>query len=67
MKTVELHDRHGGLLSSAVVIGEVIGIYIDDDLIVNGRVDIARARPIARLGYRDYSVVDEVFSLDYPK
>jgi flavin reductase (DIM6/NTAB) family NADH-FMN oxidoreductase RutF len=67
MKTVELHDRHGGLLSSAVVIGEVIGIYIDDDLIVNGRVDIARARPIARLGYRDYSVVDEVFSLDYPR
>jgi flavin reductase (DIM6/NTAB) family NADH-FMN oxidoreductase RutF len=67
MKTVELHDRSGNLISSAVVIGEVIGIYIDDALIVDGRVDIARARPIARLGYRDYTVVDEIFSLRYPK
>ncbi len=67
MKTVELHDRSGNLMSSAVVIGEVIGIYIDDALIVDGRVDIARARPIARLGYRDYTVVDEIFSLRYPK
>jgi flavin reductase (DIM6/NTAB) family NADH-FMN oxidoreductase RutF len=67
MKTVELHSRQGDLLPSAMIIGEVIGIYIDDAIIVNGRVDIPRARPIARLGYRDYCVVDEVFSLDYPK
>jgi flavin reductase (DIM6/NTAB) family NADH-FMN oxidoreductase RutF len=66
MKTVELRGRDGDLWTSAVVIGEVIGIYIDDNLIVNGRVDITRARPIARLGYRDYCTVDEFFSLEYP-
>jgi flavin reductase (DIM6/NTAB) family NADH-FMN oxidoreductase RutF len=67
MKTVELHDRDGNLLPAAATIGEVIGVYIDDRLIVDGRVDITRARPIARLGYKDYCVVDEVFPLRYPK
>jgi flavin reductase (DIM6/NTAB) family NADH-FMN oxidoreductase RutF len=67
MKTVELHDRDGSLLPAAAVIGEVVGIYIDDALIVDGRVDITRARPIARLGYKDYCVVDEVFPMIFPR
>jgi hypothetical protein len=33
---------------------------------VDGRVDICRARPIARLGYMDYAVVDEVFEMIAP-
>ncbi|MCT4656653.1 MAG: flavin reductase family protein [Cohaesibacter sp.] len=49
-----------------MVLGEVLGIYIDDDVIENGLVDITKLRPIARLGYKDYSVVDEVFSLVRP-
>lgn len=50
-----------------LVIGEVVGFHIDDSLITEeGLVDIARARPIARLGYRDYSLVETVFSLDRP-
>jgi flavin reductase (DIM6/NTAB) family NADH-FMN oxidoreductase RutF len=65
-KTVELHDRNGVLLPSAMVIGEVIGIYVDDALIVDGRVDITLARPLARLGYKDYAVIDDVFAMNYP-
>jgi flavin reductase (DIM6/NTAB) family NADH-FMN oxidoreductase RutF len=65
-KTVELHDRDGNLLPAAIIIGEVIGIYIDDALIVEGRVDITRARPVARLGYKDYAVIDEVFAMNFP-
>jgi flavin reductase (DIM6/NTAB) family NADH-FMN oxidoreductase RutF len=67
LKTVALHDRNGGLLPAAAVIGEVIGIYIDDALIVDGKVDVIRARPIARLGYRDYAVIDAVFPMIFPK
>lgn len=67
MKTVELHDRDGALLPAAAIIGEVVGIYIDDALIVDGRVDITHARPLARLGYKDYAVVDEVFPMLFPK
>jgi flavin reductase (DIM6/NTAB) family NADH-FMN oxidoreductase RutF len=49
-----------------VTFGRVVGVYIDDSLIVDGRVDIRRARPIARLGYMDYAVVDEIFEMIAP-
>lgn len=49
-----------------VVIGQVIGVHIDDDMIVDGYFDVTRAKPIARLGYKDYSVVDEVFQMTRP-
>lgn len=67
--TVEVRalvDRHGRTLDRHVAIGEVVGVHIDDRLIVDGRVDITRARPIARLGYRDYAVIDQVFELTRP-
>ena len=46
-----------------VTFGRVVGVHIDDDLIVNGRVDICRARPIARMGYMDYATIDSVFEM----
>ena len=49
-----------------MVIGEVIGIHIADDVIVDGIVDIGLLRPVARLGYMDYAVVDESFSMARP-
>jgi flavin reductase (DIM6/NTAB) family NADH-FMN oxidoreductase RutF len=49
-----------------VTFGRVIGVHIDDGLIVDGRVDICRARPIARMGYMDYAVVDDVFEMIAP-
>ena len=41
-------------------------VAVADELIVDGRVDITRARPIARLGYKDYAVIDSVFELTRP-
>lgn len=49
-----------------VVFGEVVGIHLRDDCLVNGRFDVTRYQPLARGGYRDYSVVREVFSLKRP-
>jgi flavin reductase (DIM6/NTAB) family NADH-FMN oxidoreductase RutF len=63
VKTVELHDRDGNLLPAAAVIGEVVDIFIDDAILVAGRVDLALAKPLARLGYFDYAVVEEVFEM----
>ena len=48
------------------MLGEVVGIHIDDSLITDGMVDITHARPIARLGYMDYCVVDDVFEMLRP-
>jgi flavin reductase (DIM6/NTAB) family NADH-FMN oxidoreductase RutF len=51
---------------NGLVIGEVVGIHIADHLIKEGRVDILAARPIARMGYSDYTVVAEKFSMRRP-
>ena len=52
-----------------LVLGEVIGIHIQDDLITKeGLIDIARMRPIGRLGYNDYTEVsgDSCFTMIRP-
>ena len=48
------------------VFGEVTGIHIAEHVLKDGLVDIAAYRPLARMGYRDYAVVDEVFTLARP-
>jgi flavin reductase (DIM6/NTAB) family NADH-FMN oxidoreductase RutF len=51
-----------------VCFGEVVGIHIDDSVInEKGLVDITRFKPIARLGYMEYAVVDEVFVMHRPE
>ena len=44
-----------------LILGEVTGIHLRDDCVVNGRFDPARYQPLARMGYRDYTIVTEVF------
>ncbi|MEZ5557002.1 MAG: hypothetical protein R3E86_00430 [Pseudomonadales bacterium] len=51
---------------SHLVLGSVIGIHIDDDLIVGGRVDPMALAPLARLGYFDYGVIGESFEMLRP-
>lgn len=48
-----------------VVFGKVIGIHIRDEFITDkGLVDVLKLRPIARLGYKDYTSVESVFSMN---
>ena len=63
---IQLNDMNGDLTSRFLVMGQVIGIHIDDDCIENGIVQITRMKPIARCGYQDYSVLDQVFSIKRP-
>ncbi|MEM6762237.1 MAG: flavin reductase family protein [Pseudomonadota bacterium] len=49
-----------------VVFGKVVGIHIRDDALSDGFFDITKVQPIARLGYRDYAVVRETFSMTRP-
>lgn len=47
-----------------LIIGEVVGIHINDEFITQeGKIDIARIKPLARLGYSDYTYVDKVFEM----
>jgi flavin reductase (DIM6/NTAB) family NADH-FMN oxidoreductase RutF len=52
---------------NVMVFGEVVGIHIDEAIVRNGRLDMALARPVARLGYMDYSESSEVFEMFRPK
>ncbi len=49
-----------------MVLGEVTGVYIRDDCVVDGIFDILTYQPLTRLGYRDYSRITEVFSMTRP-
>lgn len=52
--------------SNFLVLGEVTGIHLRDDCLVDGRFDVTRFQPLARMGYRDYTVVREIFELKRP-
>ena len=47
----------------AVVFGRVVGVHIDETVLTNGLVDATKLRPLARMGYREYAAVREVFEL----
>jgi flavin reductase (DIM6/NTAB) family NADH-FMN oxidoreductase RutF len=52
--------------ANRVVFGEVVGMHLRDDCLTEGRFDVTRFQPLARLGYRDYARVTEVFALSRP-
>jgi len=61
------HTLKGGKAPSYMVFGEVVGIHIREEVIRDGRIDMALLRPIARMGYRDFSDGGaEVFELTRP-
>ena len=49
-----------------VVLGQVTGVYIDDAYLTEGRFDVAKADPIMRMGYMDYSHLGSVFEMVRP-
>jgi flavin reductase (DIM6/NTAB) family NADH-FMN oxidoreductase RutF len=67
LQTLKIKDLNGRDLDNWVVFGQVVGVYIDDRFIKDGKVDTAAMRPIARLGYNEYAVVDAVFSMQRPQ
>jgi flavin reductase (DIM6/NTAB) family NADH-FMN oxidoreductase RutF len=64
---LEPKSLSGEPTENVMVFGEVVGIHIDERVISNGRLDMALARPVARLGYMDYSESSEVFEMFRPQ
>jgi len=56
LQTVSLADLDGRSLDSHVVLGQVVGVHIDEKFIRDGLLDTAAMQPIARAGYHDYFV-----------
>jgi flavin reductase (DIM6/NTAB) family NADH-FMN oxidoreductase RutF len=50
-----------------LIIGRVLEVHIADDVILpNGKLDYEKIKPLARLGYFDYSYVQDIFSMKVP-
>jgi hypothetical protein len=50
-----------------IVFGQVIGIHIKDEFIQpDGKLNILKIRPLARLGYYDYTIVESTFEMVIP-
>ncbi len=64
-KVIELPSAGDGS-RTRMVIGEVVGVHIADHALTDGYVDTARLKPVSRLGYMDYAVVDKSFTIARP-
>ncbi len=53
-------------LTNTMIMGRVQVVHIADEVIVDGMIDFARMRALGRLGYNDYTVVDNVFTMVRP-
>ena len=51
---------------NTVVFGQVVGVHIDERVLVDGRIDFLKLRPVGRLGYQDFVEVDSVFTMERP-
>jgi flavin reductase (DIM6/NTAB) family NADH-FMN oxidoreductase RutF len=57
----------GDLSDNVLVLAQVVGIHIREEAIRDGRFDMAKVRPVGRLGYMDYADAGDVFELERPK
>ncbi len=51
---------------NTAIIGHVLGIHINDEVLTDGLIDLGKIKPLARLGYQQYAVVDNIFSMNRP-
>jgi flavin reductase (DIM6/NTAB) family NADH-FMN oxidoreductase RutF len=66
VKIVAMETADGTSIDGHVVFGQVIGVHIDERFVVDGRLDTAAMKPIARCGYDEYAVVESLFSMTRP-
>lgn len=65
-KTIQMPQTDG--VPCDMVIGQVVGVHIADEVINDdGFVDVLRFEPVARLGYRQYALINNVFEIQLPK
>jgi flavin reductase (DIM6/NTAB) family NADH-FMN oxidoreductase RutF len=68
-ETLTLSDLDGNATDRHLVIGQVVGVHLDERFIrEDGILDVTAMRPIARCGYTsDYTVLERLFQMDRPR
>ncbi len=57
-----MDDQH----TNRMVIARVVGVHIEDNVIIDGKIDITKFRPISRMGYNEYAVIQDKFAMERP-
>ncbi|MCQ2406007.1 MAG: flavin reductase family protein [Oscillospiraceae bacterium] len=66
VQTIRL-PGYGTVGTVDMIIGKVVGVHIKDEVLgEEDRIDIEKIKPLARLGYSYYTVVEKVFELEDP-
>lgn len=66
IKTISLPTLSGHSRNK-IVFGEVVGVHINDAIIIDGKVDVTIFQPVARLGYDQYANIKGIFSHARPQ
>ena len=65
---LELRDLNGATFDQHLVIGQVVGVHLDEQYIVGSGVDTVSLQPIARCGGPgDYTLVESLFVMMRPR
>ena len=64
---LELRDLAGQAIDTHLVIGQVVGVHLDERALAGSGIDTAALRPVARCGGpADYTVVERIFRMTRP-
>lgn len=66
LQIVSPDDTEGKPLDCHIVLGQVVGVHIDESFLKDGLLDTAAMRTIARCGYHNYAVVESQFAMIRP-
>lgn len=59
--------QHVPLGHADMIIGEVLCFYVEDELLHNGRIDIAKLKPVSRLAGASYATIGRTFEMQRPQ
>lgn len=63
---IETNDVEGNLTGAVIIIGQVVGVHINDAVIRDGRFDVDLAEPVSRLGYMDFGLTADLHEMLRP-
>ena len=67
-QSLDLLDVNGKKLDGCIIFGQVVGVHLNSNIInKEGKIDLKKINVVARLGYNEYTIVNNIFTLDRPK
>jgi flavin reductase (DIM6/NTAB) family NADH-FMN oxidoreductase RutF len=66
IETITLKGVSGKPTDWFLVLGEVLGVHIDESVVENGKVDVVKLQSLARCGYMDFTWVQSIASRERP-